>query len=108
MGCTADAPRAPTPETSQIGDASVKLRAGGADRSNMTVQSIFTSRAVTRLIEAGNSATCVVCKLPVKFRAKSRLQQVIANVYNDGVWNRVEHYHLDCYENAGQPYGPAS
>ncbi len=74
----------------------------------MTVQSIFTSRAVTRLIEAGNSATCAVCRLPVKFRAKSRLQQVIANVYDDGVWNRVEHYHLDCYENAGRPYGPAS
>ena len=79
----------------------------GADSSNMTVQSIFTSRAVTRLIEAGNTATCSVCRLPVKFRAKSRLQQVIANVYVDGVWSRVEHYHLDCYESAGRPYGPA-
>jgi hypothetical protein len=71
----------------------------------MAVQSIFTSRAVTRLIEAGNTATCTLCKLPVKFRAKSRLQQVIANVYIDGVWDRVEHYHVDCYEKAGQPYG---
>jgi hypothetical protein len=74
----------------------------------MAVQSIFTSRAVTRYIEAGNTATCTVCKLPVKFRAKSKLQQVIANVYTDGVWERVEHYHLDCYENADQPYGPAA
>ena len=79
-----------------------------ADRSNMTVQSIFTSRAVTRLIEAGNTATCAACRLPVKFRAKSRLQQVIANVYDDGVWNRVEHYHVDCYDTAGRPYGPAN
>lgn len=74
----------------------------------MTVQSIFTSRAVTRLIEAGNTATCAICRLPVKFRAKSRLMQVIANVYLDGVWSRVEHYHVDCYENADQPYGAAS
>ncbi len=76
--------------------------------SHMTLQSTFTSRAVTRLIEAGNTATCAICRLPVKFRAKSRLTQVIANVYTDGVWTRVEHYHLDCYENGGQPYGVAS
>ena len=74
----------------------------------MAVQSIFTSRAVARYIEAGNTASCAACKLPVKFRAKSKLQQVIANVYNDGVWERVEHYHFDCYENAGRPYVPAS
>ena len=86
----------------------VKSAPSGADSSNLTVQSTFTSRAVTRLIEAGNSANCAGCRLPVKFRAKSRLQQVIANVYHDGVWNRVEHYHLDCYDNAGQPYGPPS
>jgi hypothetical protein len=74
----------------------------------MAVQSIFISRAVSRYIEAGNTATCAACKLPVKFRAKSKLQQVIANVYTEGVWERVEHYHVDCYENAGRPYGPAS
>lgn len=74
----------------------------------MAVQSIFTSRAVTRFIEAGNTASCAACQLPVKFRAKAKLQQVISNVYTDGVWERVEHYHVDCYENAGQPYGPAA
>jgi len=73
----------------------------------MTLQSTFSSRAVARLIEAGNTATCVVCRVPVKFRAKSRLMQVIANVYVDGVWSRVEHYHVECYEGAGRPYGPA-
>jgi len=71
-------------------------------------RSVFTSRAVTRLIEAGNTATCAICRLPVKFRAKAKLMQVIANVYKDGVWERVEHYHVDCYENASRPYGPAS
>ncbi len=90
------------------GGISLNWSGMGADRSSMTVQSIFSSRAVTRLIEAGNTATCAICRLPVKFRAKSKLQQVIANVYTDGVWERVEHYHVDCYENASRPYGPAS
>jgi hypothetical protein len=71
----------------------------------MTLQTNFVSRAVSRPIEAGNTATCRSCGLPVKFRAKARLMQVIANVYTDGVWDRVEHYHADCYENAGRPYG---
>jgi len=74
----------------------------------MSVQSLSISRAVTRLIEAGNTATCAVCHLPVKFRAKAKLHQVIANVYDDGRWVRVEHYHVDCYGTAGQPYGSAS
>jgi hypothetical protein len=30
---------------------------------------------------------------------------VIANVYDNGTWIRVEHYHADCYDEAGQPYG---
>jgi hypothetical protein len=65
----------------------------------------FHSRAVLRTIEAGSSAMCVTCDQQVKFRAKSKLQQVICNVYEKGVWNRVEHYHLECYEAAGEPYG---
>ncbi len=67
-----------------------------------------TSRAVLRPVEAGNSATCAVCARPVKFSAKVKLHQVIANVYVDRVWARVEHYHAECYESAGQPYGSAA
>jgi hypothetical protein len=26
----------------------------------------------------------------------------------DGRWNRVEHYHAECYEAAGAPYGAAA
>ena len=62
---------------------------------------------MTRSIEAGNSATCAVCSRPVKFSAKTKLLQVIANVYVENVWDRVEHYHAECYDAAGQPYGPA-
>ena len=30
---------------------------------------------------------------------------MICNVYTDGQWDRVEHYHRECYEQAGSPYG---
>ena len=64
-----------------------------------------TSRAVERAIEAGNSATCAHCGEAVKFVARKQLRQVIANVYEKGVWQRVEHFHADCYVEAGEPYG---
>ncbi len=58
-----------------------------------------------RLIEAGSTAECPHCGERVKFRARHRDQQVICNVYVDGVWNRVEQYHAECYDDAGTPYG---
>lgn len=66
-----------------------------------------STRAVVRYIEPGNSASCMTCELPVQFRARIKLQQVICNVYVDGRWDRVEHYHRDCYEAAGEVYGHA-
>ena len=63
------------------------------------------SRAVLRTIEAGSSAMCVTCDQQVKFSAKVKMQQVVCNVYVNGKWNRVEHYHLECYDQAGEPYG---
>jgi hypothetical protein len=63
------------------------------------------SRAVERAIEPGNTAHCASCGSPVKFAAKSQLRQVIANVYEDGSWSRVEHFHAECYRRAGDPYG---
>jgi hypothetical protein len=33
---------------------------------------------------------------------------VIANVYVGNTWDRVEHYHYDCYLEAGQVYGEPS
>ena len=73
----------------------------------MSVQT-HSSRAVTRPIEAGSAVVCALCGQPVKFSAKTRLWQVIANIYVDGRWNRVEHFHAQCYEGAGQPYGSAA
>jgi hypothetical protein len=72
------------------------------------VKTMMSSRAVQRRIEAGSSAQCVSCDTQVKFTAKIQKQQVIANVYVDGRWDRVEHFHAECYVEAGEPYGPAS
>ena len=63
------------------------------------------SRAVVRRIEPGNLAVCAHCGQAVKFAAKLHKMQVIANVYEGGRWNRVEHFHDDCYGAADAPYG---
>lgn len=65
------------------------------------------SRAVMRVVEAGNDAVCEHCHQPVKFAARFKCRQVIANVYDQGRWQRVEHFHDTCYTEAGEPYGPA-
>ena len=63
------------------------------------------SRAVARKVPAGLIAVCSKCGERVKFEAKKKLAQVICNVYVKGKWNRVEHYHSKCYEEAGKPHG---
>ena len=65
------------------------------------------SRAVLRRVEAGNLALCSHCGEQVKFAAKQNRQQVIANVYVDSRWDRVEHFHEECYDLAHAPYGDA-
>ena len=66
------------------------------------------SRAVLRRVEAGSMSLCAHCDEQVKFAAKLNRQQVIANVYVDAKWARVEHFHAECYDLAGEPYGPAA
>jgi len=77
---------------------STSKRASSATTSNK-------SRAVLRDVEAGSTVDCAHCGERVKFQAKMRNRQVIANVYVKGVWDRVEHYHSECYEKAGKPHG---
>ena len=67
----------------------------------------MATRAVIRPVEPGNDVTCAHCGGSVKFAARTHPQQVIANVYVDGSWDRVEHYHDSCYEEAGEPHGEA-
>ena len=63
------------------------------------------TRAVQRRVEAGSTSICAHCQESVKFAARQQRFQVIANVYVDGRWDRVEHYHDECYELSGEPYG---
>ena len=70
-----------------------------------TTTTAWKSRAVSRLIEAGSMTDCVHCDEQVKFKARERHLQVICNVYVSGRWDRVEHFHAACYEDAGRPHG---
>ncbi len=63
------------------------------------------SRAVLRDVEPGTTVECVHCGERVKFQAKVRHKQVICNVYVAKRWDRVEHFHAPCYDEAGSPYG---
>lgn len=92
---------APSSSTDTIDDAN------SGTGSEPTKPTVWESRAVIKLIEAGSSAECPFCGERVKFRARHRDQQVICNVYTDGVWQRVEQYHLECYEQADSPHGEA-
>ena len=51
---------------------------------------------------------CSLCEERVKFRARERHMQVICNIYVDGRWDHVEHFHEPCYGEAGEPFGPAA
>ncbi len=78
-----------------------------APKTKAPAKKTWKSRAVTRLVEPGNWAECVLCEEIIKFRARERRTQVICNVYVDGAWKRVEHFHTDCYKAAGEIYGAA-
>ena len=63
------------------------------------------TRAVRRRIEPGTLSICAHCDGRVRFVAREQGQQVIANVYVNGRWDRVEHFHEACYESVDHPYG---
>jgi hypothetical protein len=65
------------------------------------------SRAVERAIAPGGAVRCAHCGGLVRFAVRERGRQVIANVYVDGRWARVEQFHPRCYRAAAYPYGPA-
>ena len=82
-------------------------RMGTTKNTKNTGKGKWTSRAVQRDIEPGSMVDCKACGEQVKFQAKVRLRQIICNVYIGGKWKRVEHYHAECYQSAGEPYGAA-
>jgi len=81
----------------------------------MSTVTILGTRAVEMVIEPGGNVVCAWCGQRVKFMAKApreERRQVVSNVYGrDGdpaVWDRVEHHHLLCYREAGEPNGSPS
>ena len=98
-------------DTSVRKNADSSAVSGGAGTASSTrepkagADQAWESRAVLRLIEPGSVAECPACGERVKFRARHRDQQVICNVYEDGVWQRVEQFHESCYADAGSPHG---
>lgn len=73
--------------------------------SKKTAKTKKKSRAVLREVEPGSAVECSHCGERVKFQAKMRHKQVICNIYVSGKWDRVEHYHEDCYDQAKEPFG---
>jgi hypothetical protein len=71
----------------------------------MTETNTLGTRAVERIIQPGNDVRCKHCDKYVKFAAIKKLRQVIANIYDGDRWDRTEHFHKDCYEEAGKPWG---
>ncbi len=73
---------------------------------------VLGTRAVSRRFEEKDiRPRCAFCGNDIGFRGthgrdRTKLRQIIANVYVNGLWNRVEHFHASCYDEAGQPYGP--
>jgi hypothetical protein len=63
------------------------------------------TRAVERLVPAGTMLNCKHCDKAIKFAARVRNKQVIANVYKRSKWDRIEHFHPECYLDAGNPHG---
>jgi len=85
--------------------ATTTKRASDSTPKKATRAPKCTSRAVIRDVEAGSSVDCALCGERVKFQAKIRNRQVICNVYENGQWDRVEHFHAECYEKADNPHG---
>lgn len=66
----------------------------------------FVSRAVKRKVEAGAGESCAAGDGYITFSQKRKPEIIIANVYDDdGVWQRTEWYHPECYEQSGEPHG---
>jgi hypothetical protein len=67
-----------------------------------------STRAVLRLVEPANVFDCNICGDPLKFSARERREQVIANVYTPmGEWALIKTFHPECYQDLKEPFGPA-
>lgn len=63
------------------------------------------TRAVVLYVEPGCQDWCSYCGRQIKFSAKIKPRKFVCNVYKGNIWDRLENYHFECYEEAGKPYG---
>ena len=69
------------------------------------------TRAVQRDVASGGYDDCVRCGLQIKFAAKDHKREIICNIYeidphtNKPRWFKLDKFHPDCYEAAGNPHG---
>ena len=56
-----------------------------------------TSHTVVRLVTPGSWQHCVHCLETIEFVPNGRRAQATCKAYSDGVWQSVEHFHLECY-----------
>lgn len=62
----------------------------------------WVSRAVLRLVEVGSVIRCNGCGEQIKYRARgAKPKKVVCNIYRRGKWQRVEHYHPECFTEHG-------
>lgn len=69
------------------------------------------TRAVEKNLLSGNQEYCSYefCSYPrhiIISKTRFPIKEIIANVYFEDKWQRVEHFHSDCYDKMGNPYGP--
>ncbi len=91
------------------GSIQLKLHSSSVDESKMQTLEPFEksslSRAVSRKLQPGLGLECDACSMPIKYSAKFPTNQIIANVYDGNVWQKVVHYHEECYQELDYPHG---
>lgn len=80
---------------------------GGRTHEPPEIEQLGVSRAISRFVTPGDSRKCDYCEklIAAGGRKGRQKKQVVCNVYVDGRWNRVEIFHINCYEEAGSPHG---
>ena len=60
---------------------------------------MLNTRAVIRVVQPVIHDRCAACTEMIRFHGTRFVtRRVIANVYQDGKWDRVEVFHDECYD----------
>jgi hypothetical protein len=62
----------------------------------------MTRAVLLKWIPTVHACTLETCGQPIKGK-KGKRPSVCCNVYENGLWNRVEHFHPECYDGRWGP-----